>query len=199
MGNGRSAVFLDRDGTITRERGHINRPCDLELIEGAAAAVASLNDAGVLAVLVSNQSGVARGLITEEELAGIHDALERLLAVEGARLDGAYYCPNYLEGTVERYSVDASCRKPEPGMIELACRDLDIDPASSVMVGDQLTDMELARRVGIPGVLVLTGKGGDVREVAAERGIPVAHSAPDLGDAVRWALSWLGADRGGLR
>ncbi len=189
--NGRPAVFLDRDGTITRERGHINRPEDLELVDGAAAAVRALNDAGVLAVVISNQSGVARGLITEEELARIHDELERMLAEEGARLDGAYYCPNFAGGTVERYTVDTSCRKPEPGMIERACRDLGIDLTTSVMVGDQLTDLELARRVGIPGVVVLTGKGETALRQANGSGAPVAHEAPDLADAVSWSVSWI--------
>ncbi len=196
MSGERPAVFLDRDGTITRELGHIGRPEDLELIEGAAAAVRALNESGVLAVVISNQSGVARGLTTEEGLALVHDELVRLLAAGGARLDGAYYCPNYAEGSVRRYTVDTSCRKPEPGMIDRACRDLGIDLSVSVMVGDQLTDLELAHRVGIPGVVVRTGKGETTLRAAASEGVPVAHDAPDLAGAVTWAMSWIEGRRG---
>lgn len=191
----RRAAFLDRDGTVTVERGHVTRAEDLSLTRGAACAIRRLNEAGVLAVIVSNQSGVARGLMSEEDLALIHDALEELLAAEGARLDGAYYCPNFSEGSVERYTIDTSCRKPEIGMIERACRELDIDLSSSVVVGDQITDIELAHRAGIPGVLVMTGKGSRAEALAVERGIPVAHKAPDLGAAVDWILG--GDDSGG--
>jgi len=187
---GRPAVFLDRDGTITVERGHVTRPEDLALIEGAAGAVRALNDAGVLAVVVSNQSGVARGLMTEADLETIHGELERLLREQGgARLDAAYYCPNYAEGADERYTKDLACRKPETGMIERAVRERRIDLPASYVVGDSLTDVELAQRAGIPGVLVMTGKGEAELAVAKGRGLRVAHSAPDLAAAVRWILA----------
>jgi D,D-heptose 1,7-bisphosphate phosphatase len=184
----RPAAFLDRDGTITVERGYLRRPDDVELIPGAADAVRSLGQAGFLAVVVSNQSGVARGLMTEEDVALVHEKLESLLAIEGARLDGAYYCPNFAEGTDERYTRDVSCRKPAPGLIERAVRDLGIDLPSSVMVGDQVSDIELASGVGIPGVLVLTGKGREALATARERGLPVAHSASDLREAAAWII-----------
>jgi D,D-heptose 1,7-bisphosphate phosphatase len=193
----RSAVFLDRDGTITVERGHLRRPDDVELIPGAADAVRSLCQAGFLAVVVSNQSGVARGLMTEEDVALVHERLESLLAMEGARLDGAYYCPNLADGTDERYTRDVSCRKPAPGLIERAVRDLGINLASSVMVGDQVSDVELASRVGIPAVLVLTGKGQESLAAARERGLPVAHSASDLRDAAAWIIERTRVDREG--
>jgi D-glycero-D-manno-heptose 1,7-bisphosphate phosphatase len=192
MGSGRAAAFLDRDGTITVERGHVVSPDELELVEGAAAAIRALNEAGMLAVVVSNQSGVARGLMTEDDLARIHERLEVLLAAEGARLDGAYYCPNFADGTVERYTHDTSCRKPEIGMLTRAARDLGIDLEASAVVGDQVTDVELAHRAGIPGVLVMTGKGARADERASERGIPIAYRAADLGDAVRWLLTGRG-------
>ena len=194
MRQGRPAAFLDRDGTITVERGHITRPDDLVLIDGAATAVRALNEAGVLAVVVSNQSGVARGLMTEEDLAGIHDALEDLLAAGGARLDAAYYCPNFAGGSVERYTTDTSCRKPATGMIERAVRDLDIDLSSSVVIGDQMTDLELAQRAGVPAVLVMTGKGPRAEARAAEQCVPIAHKAEDITAAVRWTLA--ARDRG---
>lgn len=185
----RPAAFLDRDGTINVERGYVTRPSDLVLIDGAAAAIRALNDRGVLAVVVSNQSGVARGLMTEEDLARVHEQLEDLLLAGGARLDGAYYCPNFAAGTVERYTRDTGCRKPARGMIDRAVRELAIDLGSSAIVGDHATDMELANAVGIPGVLVETGRGRATLEGAARRGIEIAHAAPDLAAAVEWILA----------
>jgi D-glycero-D-manno-heptose 1,7-bisphosphate phosphatase len=185
---GRPAVFLDRDGVVTPERGYVTRPEELSLIEGAAAAIKALNEAGVLAVIVSNQSGVARGLMSEEDMAAVHAALEERLAAEGAALDGAYYCPNHPDGTVDRYTRDWSCRKPNLGMLEAAVRDLDIDVSGSAMVGDQATDIEFANRAGMPAVFVTTGKGAEQLRLAGERGLAVAVEVPDLGAAVRWFL-----------
>lgn len=186
---GRPAVFLDRDGTITAGRGYVTRPEDLALIDGAAGAIRALNVAGVLAVVVSNQSGVARGLMSEEDLGRVHAELERLLLELNARLDAAYYCPNYARGTDERYTKDVSCRKPEAGMVERAVLELGIDLPASYVVGDAATDVELAQNVGIPGVLVMTGKGAAELAVARARGLRVAHAAPDLASAVRWVLA----------
>jgi D-glycero-D-manno-heptose 1,7-bisphosphate phosphatase len=184
----RPAAFLDRDGTITVERGYVTRPEDIELLPGAAAAIRRLNEAGVLVVIISNQSGVARGLMTEEDMAAVHSATESLLAESGARLDGAYYCPNHPDGKVERYTRDASCRKPATGMLEQAVLDLEIDLSESTMVGDQLTDVGLANRAGIPAVLVMTGKGAAQLAEAHERGLRVAVEVEDLAAAVTWIL-----------
>jgi D-glycero-D-manno-heptose 1,7-bisphosphate phosphatase len=184
----RPAALLDRDGTITSERGYVTRPEDVALIDGAAAAIRELNEAGILAVIISNQSGVARGLMSEEDMAAVHAATESLLSAEGAQLSGAYYCPNHPDGTVERYTRDATCRKPALGMLELAVRDLDIDVAQSTMVGDQVTDVEFANRARIPAVLVMTGKGAAHLELARERGLSVAAQVSDLGAAVRWII-----------
>jgi histidinol-phosphate phosphatase family protein len=184
----RPAVFLDRDGVVTPERGYVTRPEDVSLIDGAADAIVALNEAGVLAVIVSNQSGVARGLMSEEDMAAVHAALEEQLSAEGATLDGAYYCPNHPDGTVERYTRDWSCRKPNLGMLEAAVRDLDIDVGRSAMVGDQATDIEFANRAGMPAVFVMTGKGAEQLELARERGLRVAIEVPDLVSAVRWVL-----------
>ncbi len=188
---GRPALFLDRDGVLTVENSYITRPDELRLETGAAEAVRTLNEAGVLAVVVSNQSGVARGLMTEQDMAAVHARLEQLLGEDGARLDAAYYCPNHLEGAVERYSRDASCRKPQTGMIDAAVRDLGIDLSASAMVGDQLTDAELAERAGIPCVLVETGKGTTSFEQARAAGLPVAELVPGVLDAARWMVSRL--------
>jgi len=196
MSVGRQAVFLDRDGTITVERGHVTSPEDLEMIEGAGKAIGRLNGAGLPVVVISNQSGVARGLMTERDLAGIHASLEGLLESEGARIDAAYYCPNYEGGSVADYTGDTSCRKPATGMLEQAVRDLGIDVPSSFLVGDQITDLELARNAGMRGVLVMTGKGERAKARAHERGVPIAHNAQDLSGAVDWILERL-EKRGG--
>jgi D-glycero-D-manno-heptose 1,7-bisphosphate phosphatase len=183
------AVFLDRDGTINVERGYVTRPDDLVLIDGAAAAIRALNVRGILAVVVSNQSGVARGLMTEEDLASVHERLEDLLLAAGARLDGAYYCPNYAGGTIERYVRDTGSRKPATGMVDRAVSELSIDLRSSAVVGDHVTDIELANALGIPGVLVETGRGRATLKSADEFGIEIAHTAPDLGAAVEWIIA----------
>ena len=188
---GRPALFLDRDGVLTVENSYITRPEDLKLAVGAAEAVRALNAAGVFAVVVSNQSGVARGFMTEQDMADVHARLEQLLGDDGARLDAAYYCPNHLEGTVERFSRDASCRKPQTGMIDAAVRDLGVDLSRSAMVGDQLTDVELAERAGIPCVLVETGKGATSFEEARAAGLPVAEFVPGVLDAARWMVARL--------
>jgi len=188
---GRPALFLDRDGVLTVENSYITRPEGLRLETGAAEAVRTLNAAGVLAVVVSNQSGVARGLMSEQDMADVHARLEQLLSEDGATLDAAYYCPNHLEGTVERFSRDASCRKPQTGMIDAAVRDLGIDLSASAMVGDQLTDAELAERAGIPCVLVETGKGQSSYKEAQASGLPVAVLVPGVLDAARWMVDRL--------
>jgi D-glycero-D-manno-heptose 1,7-bisphosphate phosphatase len=194
---GRPAVFLDRDGTITVERGYVTDPEDLELIEGAGPAIRSLNEAGFLVVVVSNQSGVARGLMTEDDLAAVHRALERLLAGHGARLDAAYYCPNHAAGVVERFTRDTSHRKPELGMLRDAVRDLGMDVTSSVMVGDQITDVEFALSAGMDVVVVETGKGAETVRTAAERGIEVTACLPDIAAAAEWIISRVAHGDGG--
>ncbi len=183
------AVFLDRDGVLTVERSYITRPGELELVPGAARAVRALNNSGVRTVVVSNQSAVARGLMTEGELAAIHGRLEELLEEKGAFLDAAYYCPNLLGARVARFARDDSCRKPRTGMLEQAACDIGIDLASSYMIGDQVTDIELAERAGLTAVLVLTGKGAETRAVLSERGLEVDHVAVDIGAAVSWILN----------
>lgn len=185
----RPAVFLDRDGTITVEKSYVTDPDEIELIPGAAEAIVRLRSAGFAVVIVSNQSGVARGYMTESDMAAVHRATEERLLERGAVIDGAYYCPNLEAGSVERFTHDTSCRKPATGMIDAAARDLALDVSASFMVGDQLSDLETARNAGIPGVLVMTGKGAAAQDEAERRGVPVAHCSDDLEAASAWILS----------
>ncbi|HEX9114396.1 MAG TPA: HAD family hydrolase, partial [Nitrospirota bacterium] len=122
-----SAVFLDRDGTVIEEVGYLSDLKQLRLIPGAAAAIRGLNDAGFKVVLVTNQSGVARGYFTEAFVRETHDLLEKMLGLEGARLDGVYYCPHHPKAGNSRYTVVCDCRKPGTGMLEQAARELGVD------------------------------------------------------------------------
>ena len=155
----RRAVFIDRDGTISEEVGYVNHPSRYRVFPYAAAAVKLLNDAGWLAVLVTNQAGVARGYFAEEMIGAVHDRLAQELERGGARLDAVYYCPHHPSVGEPPYRLDCDCRKPRPGLIRRAAAELGLDLARSWMVGDRYGDLELARNAGLRAALVLTGYG----------------------------------------
>jgi len=150
------AVFLDRDGTIMEDREYLDDPAGVKLLPGAELAIKSLSQAGYKIVVVTNQSGVARGLLSEETLRKIHEELQRQLAEKGAKLDGIYSCPFHPEGTVEEYAMESSLRKPAPGMLLKAAEELDIDLSSSWMVGDSGRDIEAGRAAGCRTILIRT-------------------------------------------
>ena len=153
-------AFLDRDGVLIEDSGYPHRDEDLKLIPGAAAAVRRLNAAGYLTVIVTNQSGVARGLFDEDRMHAFNALLTARLASEGARIDAVYACPFHADAVVERYRhPDHPDRKPNPGMILRAVVEHDIDPARSILIGDRGSDMEAARRAGVEGLLF---EGGDL-------------------------------------
>jgi histidinol-phosphate phosphatase family protein len=169
------AVFLDRDGTINREVHYLSKPEQLELLPGAARAIRRLNQLSLKVVVVTNQSGVARGFLTTEELDRIHRRLKEMLAEHDAYLDGVYYCP-------EMPDSGSACRKPDIGMMEDSARDLDIDLKRSYVVGDMAIDIEMGQRAGAKTLLVLTGYG----ERARAKGTEADFVARDLTEAVRW-------------
>jgi D-glycero-D-manno-heptose 1,7-bisphosphate phosphatase len=161
------AVFLDRDGTINEEVGHLDRMEKLQLIPGAAEAIRRINESGMKAVVVTNQSGIARGIFDEAFVIEVHARLRELLRAEGALIDAFYYCPHHpTEGRAE-YIKMCDCRKPSPGMLLRAAEELGIDPNRSYMVGDTLKDIEAGVRAGVQGILVRTGYG---EEAVAELG-----------------------------
>ncbi|MEM9800113.1 MAG: D-glycero-beta-D-manno-heptose 1,7-bisphosphate 7-phosphatase [Planctomycetota bacterium] len=166
----RPAVFLDRDGTIVREVDYLSDPDQLELLDGAAEAMRRLRDAGYLLCIVTNQSGVARGLFDERGLAEIHDRLRTMLAEVGVELDWIGYCPYHDKEGAPAYRADSSCRKPRPGMLVEAAATLGIALERSWCIGDSLRDVEAGSRVGVPGLLVRTGKGRDEEERARRSG-----------------------------
>lgn len=158
----RPAVFLDRDGTLIEERNYLDRVELIAPFAGAASALARLRDAGFALVVVTNQAGVARGYFDEDFVRRAHEHLAALFARDGIVLDGYYYCPHHPEGTVEPYRRVCACRKPAPGMVEQAARDLSLDVARSYVVGDKWIDVELAQNAGARGILVRTGYGATI-------------------------------------
>ncbi len=154
------AVFLDRDGVLITDSGYPHLEEHLVLIPGAADAVRRLNSLGYLAIIVTNQSGVARGLFSEERMHAFNDLLVRRLAGQGARITAVYACPYHHEAEDPRWlHPDHPDRKPNPGMMLRAVVDHDIDPERSFLIGDRQSDLEAARRAGMPGFLF---EGGDL-------------------------------------
>jgi len=185
----RPAVFMDRDGTLNEQMGYINHLRRFVLLPGSAKAVRLLNRHGYLAIIVSNQSGVARGYFPMELVHEVHHEMERLLRREGACLDGIFFCPHYEGGKIPEHSVRCDCRKPRTGLIQQACAKFSIDMAHSYVIGDRCTDMELASRAGLKGVLVKTGYGlGDLAYVLPTFPYQPVYVAEDLLDAVEWIV-----------
>jgi D-glycero-D-manno-heptose 1,7-bisphosphate phosphatase len=182
------AVFLDRDGTLIEERGYLDRMELLELFPWTADALRLLKRAGYTLVVVTNQSAIARGVIDEAFLDQVHQELSARLARGGATIDRYYYCPHLADAPVERYRQTCRCRKPGPGMIEQACRDLSLDPAQSFMVGDRWLDVACGVGAGTRAIRVLTGHG------AAEPKAPPAGVVADpnvILDNLMEAAGWI--------
>ena len=163
MTNDKTAVFVDRDGTINEDIGYVSRPEDLIVYPWAAEAIRRLNESGIKAIVVTNQSGIARGLYTEETLHHIHERLRDELAGAGATLDGIYYCPHHPRIGDHRYRQLCGCRKPNPGMLRQAALEHKVDLTRCFVIGDKSSDMNLATNAGAKGVLVLTGYGRETR------------------------------------
>ncbi len=186
----RAGVFMDRDGTLSAEVGYVTALDQFRLLPGAARAVRALNEASIPAILVTNQSGIARGLFDEALLDEVHALMERLLRDEGARLDGIYVCPHHPEMGEPPWRRACDCRKPEPGLILRAASRHGVDPARSYVVGDSARDLEAGVRAGCRPVLVLTGYGRDeLRTRIDPSGLVPAFVGEDLLDAVRWILA----------
>ncbi len=163
----RRAVFLDRDGTINVEKEYLIDPLDFEFIPGAPEALKSFQDAGFLLVIVSNQSGVARGYFTESQVNELHQYMEKRLEPFGVTLDGIYYCPHHPEYGQGEYLSDCDCRKGKPGMLLKAATKLQIDLSQSFMVGDKIADIQAGHAAGCKTYLVKTGYGKNF-EVASK-------------------------------
>lgn len=183
------AVFLDRDGTVNEEVGYLRNLAELRLIPGAGAAIKRLNDAGLKVVVVTNQSGVARGYFPESLVQEAHERLDRMLRREGARIDAVYYCPHHPTAGNSSYTVVCDCRKPGTGLIDRAARDHDIDVKNSFIIGDKWIDVELGQRAGARSILVQSGFAPDDPGNVRPKGL----RAPDfiaatITDAVEWII-----------
>ncbi len=181
-----SAVFLDRDGTLIEEVGYLDRPERVELFPWSVDAIRALNRAGVRVVIVSNQSGVARGFFDEATVEAVHQRIADLLAEGGAAIDAYYYCPHHPDGKVAAYARPCECRKPGRGLVDRAVRELGVDPRRSFAIGDRWLDVALARAVGARGVLVRTGYG-----LAEEMRPPEGLKADAVVDNLIAAASWV--------
>jgi D-glycero-D-manno-heptose 1,7-bisphosphate phosphatase len=181
----RRAVFLDRDGTLIEEAGYLDQLDRIRLFPYTIDAVRLLNRAGFAVVIVSNQSGVARGLFDEPFVAATQNRIAQLLAAGGAAIDAFYYCPHHPEGSVPAYRCVCDCRKPKPGQLRQAAADLDLAPDRSFVVGDRAGDVEAGLAFGAPGVLVRTGYG---RHEEPRARLAAAAIADNLMEAVAWIL-----------
>jgi D-glycero-D-manno-heptose 1,7-bisphosphate phosphatase len=183
----RRAVFLDRDGTLIEEAGYLDRLERLVFFPYSVDAVRVLNRGGFAVAVISNQSGVARGIVREAFVGEAHRHIAARMEAGGARIDGFYYCPHYREGAIAEYVRDCECRKPQPGMLRRAAADLDLDLARSIVVGDRWDDIAAGHAVGARGVLVRTGIGR-AEEAAPQPGLAADAIVDTLVDAAAWIL-----------
>ncbi|PHM36885.1 D,D-heptose 1,7-bisphosphate phosphatase [Xenorhabdus mauleonii] len=179
MTQGIPAVFLDRDGTINIDHGYVHEIDNFQFIDGTIEAMLELKKMGYALVLVTNQSGIARKLFTEEQFVQLTEWMDWSLADRGVDLDGIYYCPHHPEASDDEYKKECQCRKPQPGMLLDAQKELNIDMSSSYMVGDKIEDMLAANAANV-GIKVLVRTGKPVTEVAEQAADLVINSLADL-------------------
>lgn len=168
----RRAAFIDRDGVLNEERAFVHRAADFALVPGAVEALRALKTAGYLLVVVTNQSGIARGLYSEADYLALAKHMREQLEAEGIVLDAVEYCPHLPDAAVDRYRVDCDCRKPKPGMLKRAIEALDIDPLASLLVGDRLSDVQAGRAAAIGRCFLV------------RTGYPLSEEAVALADSV---------------
>lgn len=184
------AVFLDRDGTVSEEVGYVNHLSRFKLFPWTAEAIKKLNEAHIKAILVTNQAGVARGYFTEDLIIEVHNKLVKELAKTGACLDAIYYCPHHPSAGQPPYRANCECRKPKPGLLYKAADEHNLDLSCSFMVGDKYTDVELGQRIGVKGVMVMTGYGIGEYEYQRQNWPQMPDKiAENLLTAVDWIIS----------
>ena len=181
------AVFLDRDGTIIEEVGYLDRADRVAFFPWTIAAIHTLNRAGLAVVMVSNQSGLARGFFGEPVVEDVHRRIAAMLAEGGARIDAYYYCPHHPDGKVPGLNIVCDCRKPARGLVDRAVNEFGINPERSFVVGDRWVDIGLARTMGGKGVLVRTGYG-DLEERRPPGGVQADAVVDNLVAAAAWII-----------
>jgi D-glycero-D-manno-heptose 1,7-bisphosphate phosphatase len=176
----KSAIFIDRDGTLIEEVGYLKMLEDLRFTYRAVQALEIFHKLGFLNILITNQSAIARGILSPKELSKIHQKLKLLAKEEGGPIDDIFYCPHYPEGRIPPYNTECDCRKPKPGMIFQAKEKHRLDLSRCILIGDKPSDLELARNAGVRGVLVLTGYGNQTRQLESD-----VESYPNLYEFAR--------------
>jgi len=184
------AVFLDRDGTMIEEVGYLDALSQVAFFPWTVDAIRTFNRAGLAVVVVTNQSGIARGKITDAFVAETHHHMDAVLAAGGARVDAYYYCPHHPDGRIAQYARRCDCRKPGRGMIDQAATDLTLDPTRSFVVGDKWLDVQLGRAVGARAILVRTGNGA-AEESQPLEGVTADVVVDNLAAAAEWIESML--------
>ncbi len=183
------AVFLDRDGTINEQMGYINHISRFQLLPGVGQAIRQLNENHIPVVVVTNQSGLARGYFPDALLNQVHEKMHTLLANDKAHIDKLYICPHHPEAKEEKYRAACNCRKPKTGLLEQASLEMNIDLSASYMVGDRWSDLRCGAAVGATSILVLTGYGrGDAEYIGPGQEVQPAYVAETLTTAVEWIL-----------
>jgi len=184
MNQRHAAIFLDRDGTINEDVNFLSSPEQIVLIENSAEAIKEANELGLKVIVFTNQSGIARGYFTEEDLHRIHKRLDELLAEKGAKVDAYYYCPHHpTEGNGE-YKVECECRKPKDGMLRRASREQNIDLKKSFVIGDRCVDIQAGKTAGATTILVLTGYGKEEYEKCKSENLEPDFVAENLEEAI---------------
>jgi len=183
------AVFLDKDGTINEDLGYLTHPCQIKLLPGSADAIKLLNNAGFKVFVVSNQAGIARGIVTEDILQALDKRLQKEILKNGAFVDRMYYCPHHPEYGVYPYRAMCDCRKPNNGLLKKAAKEHNVDLGASYMIGDKISDIECGKASGAKTILVLTGKGRESNQSEEIRRMAPDFIAKDLFAAVKWLLN----------
>ncbi|GMT41789.1 MAG: D,D-heptose 1,7-bisphosphate phosphatase [bacterium] len=186
-----TTAFIDRDGTINVDNGYIGDPDHIEMIPGAADAIKRLNDAGCRVIILTNQSGVARGYFSTDVVDAVNGRVIELVERSGGKIDDVFYCPHFPEGKVEKYSRKCDCRKPGTGLIRQAMdKHRIIKMADSVVIGDKVTDVKLGQSVGAATVMVATGHGVEEKKKIEDDGLaPADFYAANLPEAVDHLLN----------
>jgi D-glycero-D-manno-heptose 1,7-bisphosphate phosphatase len=183
----RRGVFLDRDGTVLEEAGYLDRLERLVFFPFAIDTIRLLNRAGFAVVIITNQSGVGRGMYEEDFVHQAHGVVDERVTAGGGHIDGFYYCPHHPTAEIERYRKDCDCRKPGPGMLHAAAEDLELDLSRSFAVGDKWTDVQAGLNAGAKAILVRTGYGRS-SETSSRRPVEPTFIADDLIAATAWIL-----------
>lgn len=182
-------VFLDRDGTINHEVNYLKDVTQFELIDGAARGIKLLNQAGLKVIVITNQAGVARGFLTECQLHTIHQVMFEKLQHHQATIDAVYYCPHHPTEGIEPYRRECDCRKPSPGMLTQAAKEIDVDLSRSFVVGDKLSDIAAGYQAGCTTVLVRTGYGNEISQNLSTESLQPDFVAANLLEASEWIVT----------